>query len=54
MNGLSTIYENDGNRRKIPKEKVKIEQNKHPFGFPPLPSFIKWKPTVSRVRGDRK
>ena len=31
MDGLCTIYENDGN------EKVKIEQIKHPFGFPPIP-----------------
>ena len=41
MNGLCTIYENDGNRRKTPKEKVKIEQNKHLFGFPLIPPFIK-------------
>ena len=36
MNGLCTIYENDGNERKAKKEKVKIKQNKYPCGFPHL------------------
>ena len=37
QNDIFTIYENDGNGRKTPKEKVKIEQNKYPFGFLPIP-----------------
>ena len=46
MNGIFAIYESDGNGRRTPKEKVKIEQNKHLFGLPP-PS-MKWWPTVFR------
>ena len=37
MNGARTIYESDGDGRRTQKEKVKIEQNKHPFGLPPIP-----------------
>ena len=45
MNGLYTIYESDGNGRKNPKEKVKIEQNKNRFVFSPIPPSIKRRPT---------
>ena len=37
MKGLCTIYESDENRRRTPKEKVKIEQNQQQFGFHPIP-----------------
>ena len=40
MNGLCTIYESDGNKRRARKEKVKIEQNKHAFGLPPTPTHL--------------
>ena len=39
MNGLYTIYENDVNGRKTPKEKVKIEQNKHHLVSLPCPTY---------------
>ena len=37
-----------GDGRKTPKERVKIEQNEHPFGYPPTSQSIKRRPTVFR------
>ena len=45
-NNLYTIDGYDGDGRKTSKEKIKIEQKKHPFGYPPIPLSIIWAPTV--------
>ena len=46
---IYTIDECDGNRDgRTPKEKVKIEQKKNPFGYPPIPSSRIWRLTVFR------
>ena len=47
------FYENDGNERKTPKQKVKLEQIKHQLVSFPSPS-IKWSSTAFGSRGDLK